>query len=166
MKKPSNPDEIVIGVNKETILVTNILAAILVVVQSDFFQKPLTDGEVLLALGLWLWLMLATMSKISISKQGIKVYVLFVRIKAIDPKRIDRIEIVRWNDTLHVVFEFDKCPKYDGGSILSLKNYLFIHFFRTIDYSVLDQQEEYALNLVESLFGEKEIIDHREKNKA
>lgn len=166
MKKPSNPDEIEIAVNKKTILVTNILAAILVVVESDFFQRPFADGEVLLALGLWLWLSLATMSKISISKYGIKIYVLFVRIRTIDYKRIDRIEIVRWNDVLHVVFEFDKCPKYDGGPVLSLKNYLLIHFFRTVDYCVLDQQEEYALNLVASLFGEKEIIDHRGKNEA
>ena len=156
----SKTDEIEVKVHKELIIFINIAAAIIVAVDTDFFKLPLTDGRFIINIVFWLVMFLITMSRLTISECGIKMYVLFVRIRFVDSKRINRIEIIHWRNSVHAVFELDNCPKFHDGSIMSLPNYLTIHFLKTIDYEVTEQQRDYVVNLVESVFGDKEILNY------
>lgn len=158
-------NEIKIRTHKEVIIVTNVLTTILVAVDTDFFQLPLTDGRFIIDTVFWIAIFLVTMIKLTVSERGIKVYVLFVRVRFIDSKRIDRIEIIPWGNSIHAVFEFDKCPKFSDGSMVSLPNYLMVHLFRTIDYSIMEQQKDHVINLLESMFGDKEILNNTTKDK-
>lgn len=160
MKNSTDKNELVRKRNKKIVIFINIGAAIIVAVDTDFFQLPLTDGRTIIAICFWITMFLISMTRSSISEEGIKFYVLFVRIRFIKPKRISRIEIIPFGDLTHIVFELDKCPRYAGGNMMFLDNYLMVHPFRVIDYAVMEQQTEEAINWVESMFGDKEIITY------
>lgn len=152
-------NEIEIKVYEELKIVINILTAIIVAVETDFFTS--SDRSIyIIYISFWFVMFLVTMSRMVISERGIKNYVLFVRTRFVDSKRINRIEIIHWRDSVHVVFEYDNCPKFHDGPIMSLFNYLTIHFFKTIDYEVAEQQRDYVVNQMETIFGDKEILDY------
>lgn len=159
-------NEIEIKVYEELKIVINILTAIIVAVETDFFTSS-DYGINIIDISFWFVVFLATMSRVVISERGIKIYMLFVRIKFVDSKRINRIEIIHWRhrrryrrNSVHALFEYDNCPKFHDGPIMSLYNYLTIHFFKTIDYEVAEQQRDYVVNQMETMFGDKEILDY------
>ena len=156
-------NEIEIEEQKEVKIAVNIAMAIFVALDTDFFQLPITDSIFIIDIVFWLCMFSIVMSRVVISERGIKIYVLFVRIKFVDSKRINRIEIIHWRhrrNSVHAIFEYDNCPKFHDGPIMSLYNYLTIHFFKTIDYEVAEQRRDYVVNQIETMFGDKEILDY------
>lgn len=156
--KKKNDDEIVIATATAQILIWNIACALLVVVKSRIFELPLTDGAVLPTYGLWFVLLCIGMVRMSISPKGIKILLWRIPLRYIKSERIQRIEVIRWHEVMHIIFELDKCPQFHDGAMISLPEYLMLHPFSAINYGVPKHQEEMALNMVRSMF-DAEIVD-------
>lgn len=156
--KKKNDEEIVIPVATAQIILLNVLCALLVVVESRFFELPLTDIDVLPAFGLWFVIFCICMKRKAISPKGIRILLWRIPLRYIKSERIQRIEVIRWYEVMHIIFELDKCPQFHDGAMISLPEYLMLHPFSAIDYGVLKHQEEMALNMVRSMF-DAEIVD-------
>lgn len=75
-----------------------------------------------------------------------------IPIRVIKRNRLSCVEVVRWQNTTTILFELEKCERYDISGFVSLSDYCALNCFRVIDYTVPRGQEEYVLSVLGSMY--------------
>lgn len=151
-----NTEETVLPKREYTSLVLNCVGALLFVIETDFLRKPFSDTMVLIMLCFWIVLFCISITRISISPEGIKVNLWRIPLRRVSKDKVSRVEIVKWHDVSHVIFEIGKCPKYaDNDQGNSLWIYLILNMFRTIEYIPPQNQKEAVLEQINAVFEAK-----------
>lgn len=137
---------------------TNIAGAMLVLLKSDFLQKPLTDASVWPMLGLWIGLFFISITRIYVSSVGLEIYLWNILIRKISAEKISCIEVIDWPGKTPIYFEFGKCPQFNRGDKFdSLWIFFSKNFFRLIEYIPPENKKDEVLVLLNTLFPTKVV---------
>ena len=151
-------DKILLPKRKLYGLILNLGGAFIFLIESDFLKKPITDGIVLLALCFWLALFLISITRLYVSREGLEICLWCVPIRKIAESKISRIEIVKWHDVTHILFETGNCPEFKAdGQNNSLWIFFLANMFRVVEYIPPDSQKDTLLITISTLFGANKI---------
>lgn len=153
-----NEEKVLLPRGKWEGLLINFAGAMLVLIQSDFLQKSLSDVSVWPMIGLWASLFLISITRLYVSPRGIDICIWRILIKEIPVKRISCIEVIDCQWKTQIYFEFGKCPRFKREDNLdSLWVFFCTNIYRLIEYIPPVCKKGEVLTLLSTLFPTKVV---------
>lgn len=137
---------------KEYMIICGVCIILLIVFMSDFFYRALSDWVMILTSCFCVFIFHISFRRISVSPSKICISLCRIPIRVIKRNRLSCVEVVRWQNTTTILFELEKCERYDISGFVSLSDYCALNCFRVIDYTVPRGQEEYVLSVLGSMY--------------